>query len=93
MPGLLDLAKNPYYFDQFSVPQTGLNGRSVQILAGKVVGGSTAVNGQFFDRGAAEDYDRWESLGNPGWNWNALFPYFKKVNFLGLLRWDLIGSE
>lgn len=36
------------------------------------------MNGQFFDRASKEDYDAWEELGNPGWNWKELFPYFKK---------------
>ena len=35
---------------------------------------------QFFNRGSAADYDGWESLGNPGWGWSGLLPYFKKVN-------------
>jgi choline dehydrogenase-like flavoprotein len=33
----------------------------------------------FFDRGSAADYDSWEKLGNPGWGWKDLLPYFKKV--------------
>jgi len=45
-----------------------------------VVGGGTVVNGMFFARGAAADYDAWEQLGNPGWGWDGLLPYFKKVS-------------
>jgi len=37
-----------------------------------------------FDRGAPGDYDMWEDLGNPGWGWAGLLPYFKKVNPLAL---------
>jgi hypothetical protein len=47
-----------------------------------VVGGGTVVNGMFFARGSAGDYDAWESLGNPGWGWEGLLPYFKKVSSL-----------
>ena len=36
------------------------------------------VNGMFFNRGSAGDYDAWEKLGNPGWTWDSLLPYFKK---------------
>jgi choline dehydrogenase-like flavoprotein len=43
------------------------------------VGGGTVVNGMFFARGAAADYDAWEQLGNPGWGWEGLLPCFKKV--------------
>jgi choline dehydrogenase-like flavoprotein len=42
------------------------------------VGGGTVVNGMFFARGAAADYDAWEQLGNPGWGCDGLLPYFKK---------------
>ncbi|TDZ31347.1 Dehydrogenase xptC [Colletotrichum spinosum] len=55
-----------------------LGGRTVSIPQGKVVGGSTKLNRMVFDRGSKSDYDRWESLGNTGWNWNSLLPYFKK---------------
>ena len=34
---------------------------------------------EMFDRGSANDYDNWEKLQNPGWGWEGLFPYFKKV--------------
>lgn len=64
-----------------SVPQPGLHNRSVTLTAGAVVGGGSAVNGMFFDRGAREDYENWERLGNPGWDFDSLLPYFKKVSF------------
>lgn len=38
------------------------------------------MNGMFFNRGSAGDYDAWEKLGNPGWGWEGLLPYFKKVS-------------
>jgi len=56
------------------------------VQAGQVVGGSSAVNGMFFDRGSRFDYDSWEELGgsefksnNIKWNWREIFPSFKKV--------------
>ncbi|KAH7140350.1 hypothetical protein B0J13DRAFT_596606 [Dactylonectria estremocensis] len=55
-----------------------LGGRNVSIPQGKVVGGSTKLNRMVFDRGSKSDYDRWAALGNDGWNWDALLPYFKK---------------
>jgi len=46
--------------------------------AGAVVGGGSSVNGMFFGRGSAADYDAWERLGNPGWGWENMLKYFKK---------------
>lgn len=61
-----------------SQPMPGLNGRTSSVAAGAVVGGGSAVNGMFLTRGSAADYDAWEQLGNPGWGWSGLLPYFKK---------------
>ncbi|TDZ73333.1 Dehydrogenase xptC [Colletotrichum trifolii] len=61
-----------------SVPQAGLNNRSSGVQVGLVVGGGSIVNGMAFDRGSKADYDAWAELGNPGWDWESLFHYFKK---------------
>ena len=66
-----------------SIPQPGLDNRTSVLYTGAVVGGGTVVNGMFFNRGSAADYDAWERLGNPGWGWKDLLPYFKKVSFPG----------
>ena len=76
--------KQANLFNYTSVPQPGLNNRTSTVYAGAVVGGGSAVNGMFLDRGAAEDYDNWEALGNEGWGWDGLFPYFKKVSTLSI---------
>ena len=66
-----------------SVPQINVNNRTFPVANGAVVGGGSAVNGQFFDRGSAEDYDNWAKFsGNNGWDWEGLFPYFKKSSAL-----------
>ncbi|KAI5238533.1 glucose-methanol-choline oxidoreductase [Aureobasidium subglaciale] len=67
-----------YLRTDISVPQLGLNNRTAPLYTGAVVGGGTVVNGMFFARGSRGDYDAWEQLGNPGWGWNGLLPYFKK---------------
>jgi choline dehydrogenase-like flavoprotein len=67
-----------------SIPQAGLDNRTSVLYTGAVVGGGTVVNGMFFARGSAADYDAWEKLGNPGWGWKDLLPYFKKVCSLWL---------
>jgi choline dehydrogenase-like flavoprotein len=48
------------------------------VLVGKVVGGGSVINGMAFDRAPVADYDAWERLGNPGWGWKGLLPYFRK---------------
>jgi 5-(hydroxymethyl)furfural/furfural oxidase len=43
------------------------------------MGGGSSINAQLFNRGAPRDYDEWEARGAAGWDWNAVLPYFKKV--------------
>ncbi|PGH14497.1 hypothetical protein AJ79_02990 [Helicocarpus griseus UAMH5409] len=71
---------SPRMYNFRSVPQTELGGEEVPILAGKIVGGSSAVNGMIFHRGTAEEYNIWGELGGEGstWNWENLLPYFQK---------------
>ncbi len=65
-----------------------MGGAQAVVVAGQAVGGSSTVNGMFFDRGSRFDYDSWAEVGgqefaqssNIEWNWRGLFPYFKKVS-------------
>lgn len=59
-------------------PDPGLNGRSLKWPRGKVLGGSSSINGLLYVRGQAEDYDGWRQLGNTGWSWEDVLPYFKR---------------
>ena len=59
-------------------PEPGLNGRSLNYPRGKVIGGSSAINGMIYMRGQAADYDLWRQLGLPGWSWDDVKPYFDK---------------
>ncbi|KAJ4342004.1 hypothetical protein N0V87_001330 [Didymella glomerata] len=61
-----------------SAPDKELENKSFGVLIGKVVGGGSVINGMAFDRASAVDYNAWEQLGNPGWGFNGLLPYFKK---------------
>jgi len=57
----------------------GLNGRSLIYPRGKVLGGSSSINGMIYMRGQARDYDEWANLtGDPSWNWDQVLPIFKK---------------
>ncbi|MCX7630508.1 MAG: GMC family oxidoreductase N-terminal domain-containing protein [Geminicoccaceae bacterium] len=59
-------------------PEPGLNGRAINYPRGKVVGGCSSINGMIYMRGQAADYDHWRQLGNPGWSWEEVLPYFKR---------------
>ncbi|KAG6003954.1 hypothetical protein E4U21_001581 [Claviceps maximensis] len=59
-------------------PQEGLAGRALSWPRGKVLGGTSALNFMTWVRGNKEDYDDWEALGNKGWAWDNLLPFFKK---------------
>jgi len=61
-----------------TAPEAGLNGRSLTYPRGKLLGGCTSVNGMIYMRGQAADYDIWRQLGNPGWGWEDVLPYFLK---------------
>lgn len=60
-------------------PQPGLNGRQGYQPRGRALGGSSAINAMLYVRGQKEDYDGWADLGNEGWDWDSVLPYFKKA--------------
>ncbi len=59
-------------------PERGLNGRRIKWPRGKVLGGSSSLNGLLYVRGQAEDYDDWAAAGNPGWSFAEVLPWFRK---------------
>ena len=60
-------------------PDPGTNGRAILYPRGRVLGGSSSINGLIYIRGQPEDFDHWAQLGNRGWGWDDLLPYFKKA--------------
>ncbi|KRB83007.1 hypothetical protein ASE00_13540 [Sphingomonas sp. Root710] len=67
-----------------SAPEPGLEGRDVVQFKGKVIGGSSSINGMLYARGHAADYDGWAQRGYKGWAWDQVLPYFRKSeNFPG----------
>ena len=73
---MLPTRLNNYAFE--TVPQSGLNGRKGYQPRGKGLGGSSAINAMVYTRGHRSDYDHWAALGNVGWSYDELLPYFKR---------------
>ena len=57
----------------------GTNGRAIPYPRGRVLGGSSSINGLIYIRGQPEDFDHWAQLGNRGWGWDDVLPYFKRA--------------
>jgi choline dehydrogenase len=70
-----------------SEPDPGTNGRAINYTRGRVIGGSSSINGMIYIRGQPEDYDHWAQLGNRGWSWDDCLPFFRKAE-----RWEGEGS-
>ena len=66
----------------------GTNGRAIVYTRGRVIGGSSSINGLIYIRGQPEDYDHWAQLGNRGWSWDDCLPYFRKAE-----RWEGEASD
>lgn len=61
-----------------TAPQPGLGGRAIRWPRGKVLGGSSTINGMMYMRGTAADYDHWAQMGLPGWGYDDVLPYFRR---------------
>jgi choline dehydrogenase len=59
-------------------PDPGLNGRAIGYARGKVLGGCSSINAMIYMRGQKSDYDHWAQLGNRGWSWDEVLPWFKR---------------
>lgn len=78
--GFIKLAYNNTYTWQFKTePSEGTGGRSIPTTQGKTLGGSSSINGFNYTRGQAEDYKEWAALGNTGWGYSDVLPYFKRT--------------
>jgi choline dehydrogenase-like flavoprotein len=75
-----------------TVPQRGLNGRRGYQPRGRTLGGSSAINAMVYVRGHRSDYDRWAALGNAGWSYADVLPYFKRAENTETLAGEYHGS-
>jgi choline dehydrogenase len=81
---------HPIYNWQFRTePEPGMNGREIYWPSGRTLGGSSAINGLIYIRGHRDDYDHWASLGNAGWGYADVLPYFRRLehNARGASEW------
>lgn len=76
-----------------SEPEAELNGRRLPVARGKMLGGTSSINGMMAIRGHAADYDHWRDCGLPGWGWADVLPYFRKLERHWRGSTDLHGAE
>ena len=76
-----------------TVPQKGLNGRKGYQPRGKCLGGSSAINAMIYIRGHRKDYDGWAALGNDGWSYDDVLPYFIKSENNGRIKNQYHGND
>lgn len=78
--GISKILQNPKYVWQFkTTEQTNLQGQEIYWPRGKLPGGSSSVNGMIYVRGEPAEFDHWRDMGNPGWGYEDLLPYFKRM--------------
>jgi len=78
--GMLRAFRDPALtWGYLSEPEPQLNGRVLPVPRGRVLGGSSSINGMFFMRGHSRDFDGWQELGCEGWSYAHVLPYFKKL--------------
>ena len=81
IPGLVEAAisSTALNWGYVGEPDPTLGGRSLTWAGGRVLGGSSSINGMVYGRGLPDDYDRWERAGNPGWGWPDMLPYLRRL--------------
>ena len=85
---------HPEYNWRFETePDPGMNGRRIYWPRGRCLGGSSSINGLIYIRGQHEDYDHWAALGNAGWAWKEVLPYFRKLESNSRGASDLHGAD
>jgi choline dehydrogenase len=92
--GALKLHRHPVLnWNFFAEPEEGTGGRALHWPRGKVLGGSSSINGMLYVRGNARDYDRWAQMGCTGWSYADVLPYFRKMENSWRGASDLHGGD
>lgn len=92
--GLAYLIGRPQYDWLYkSEPEPYLDGRRLPLPRGKMLGGCSSINGLIYVRGHAYDYDQWAQLGNRGWSWESVLPYFKRSEAFHTSGSEAHGTE
>ena len=86
-----DLQKSEVDWAYYTTPQPELEGRQIFWPRGRTLGGSSSINAMIYMRGNPADYDGWERLGNEGWSWPEVLPYFKRSEHNERIGGDLHG--
>jgi choline dehydrogenase len=78
-------------------PDAHLAGRSIHYARGRVLGGCSSINAMIYMRGQKEDYDHWAALGNRGWSWDAVLPFFRQLEKNLYIedprvRWEIVDA-
>ena len=77
--GFTKIINNPAVTWGFNTENSpSINGRSIRIPQGRTLGGSSSINGMVYNRGHSSDYNNWAQLGNPGWSYDDILPYYKR---------------
>ena len=87
----LDIPRFNWQYD--TAPQAAMNGRRMYQPRGRTLGGSSSINAMVYMRGNAMDYDRWRQLGNAGWSYKDVLPFFKKAEHNERLSDDFHGRD
>ena len=91
-PRLFELWDSEQDWGYRTVPQSACAGRELHLPRGKVLGGSSALNGMIYVRGHRSDYDTWAYLGNAGWGYDDVLPLFKRSEDFDLGPSDYHGA-
>jgi choline dehydrogenase-like flavoprotein len=91
--GIANLSGPRFNWGYETAPQAAMKGRRMYWPRGRLIGGSSSVNAMVYMRGQAADYDHWRQLGNAGWSYDDVLPYFKKAERNERLRDRFHGTD
>lgn len=77
----------------YTTPQKYLNNRHLFLPRGKTTGGSSSINAMIYIRGNKQDYNEWSALGNKGWSYDEVLPYFKKAEYQQIIKNEYHGTN